>query len=606
MLSPQELYLQYTLEPCYYDSVIMYEANGTPYDLPRLIRFLRHLKYPCIEGAPYVDIVPSEQNPLGIKDTGAGKLGIPYKFLSRIDAEAFTEIQPTTRSGTSHAVRNACDITRACDIENTREYHKWESRMSAEYLEHFGNNSLPDCLMMLGPDIVTEEIAQNQQAPGCSYKEGDTEYSFNCIKNPEKGAAGADFYCKVFPPETTPKCVSCETCNPEEPGSLCCQAKTCVENKEMCCGAPETNRLYFSYIQKNSNSKLNLDTIIELRMMTDIDFSTLKHIGILKRKSYGGYGNFINNSGPNFYACTDDIFLKYFQSKNNYNYKDAAEIMPDTTNYVNNHTAIERFKTISFIGGDDNTRMNRIKDLLFNGYGVVWMTNVGFPNSRDSSGVAYPDRIWYHTFSIIGYDDTKIEYPECVYLIANSWGDWNSGGEPSWGPIPPGSFLVTESHLKGMTKFNHSPSFKGCRSRFCPSNVASAGARIGLDLQENNIILSPDLPSLLAVSGFLSNSDALLYRLINALNNGPNTGPCVDEVIRKQYAGCNANPPTGECCSGSSNCIPYYCGKNQSAFGLLFALSTTKGFPKRNLNYKQFYPINNLKLLDSSTLYLDE
>jgi hypothetical protein len=600
MLSPQELYLKYTLEPCYSDTTIT-EANGTPYDLPRLLRFLRHLKYPCIEGAPYVDIEPSDENALGIKNTGAGKLGIPYKFLNRIDAEAFSEIQPDIKSGTSHAIRNACDITRACDIEKTREYYRWESRMATEYLEHFGSNSLPDCLMMLGPDIVTEEIAQNQQAPGCSYKEGNIEYFFNCIKNPEKGAAGANFYCKVFPPETTPKCVSCETCNPEEPGSLCCQAKTCVENKEMCCGAPETNRLYFSYLQKSATTKLDLQTIIELKLVMDLDFSTLKHVGILKRKSYGGYGNFIDNSGPNFYACSDDLFLKYFQTKNNFDYTNAK-----TTTSTSDHTTIERFRTISFIGGDDNTRMNRIKDLLFNGYGVVFMTNVGFPNSRDSTGVAYADRIWYHTFTIIGYDDTQIEYPECVYLVANSWGEWNSGGSPSWGPIPPGSFLVTESHLKGMTKFNHSPSFKGCRSRYCPDAVLAAAQDIGLNLGIDKITVAPDLASLLAIADYIP-SDSLVYRLLNAIENNSNAGACSDPVIRQKYTGCASKAPVGECCSGDSSCTPYECSKYQTAFGLLFGLSTSEGFPKRDLNYKQFYPINNYRKLDNTTdLYLNE
>ncbi|MEX0598984.1 MAG: hypothetical protein WD512_21050, partial [Candidatus Paceibacterota bacterium] len=88
----------------------------------------------------------------------------------------------------------------------------------------------------------------------------------------------------------------------------------------------------------------------------------------------------------------------------------------------------------------------------------------GFPNSRDSGGVAYPDRIWYHSYAIIGYDDRKVDYTECVYLLANSWGKWNTGGHPSWGPIPDGSFLVTESHLTCMIKLFRSDK-KGCRKK---------------------------------------------------------------------------------------------------------------------------------------------
>lgn len=589
MLSPQELYLKYTLDPCYDDSTIT-TAYGTPYDLPRLLRFLRHLKYPCIENAPHVDVIPKDDQSLGIKNTGNRKLGIPYKFLNLIDAEAFKEIQPTINGGTAYAIRNCCDLSRACDIESSKDYKSWESRMSTEYLEHFAGNSLPDCLLMLGPDLVKESIAKQDQIPGCG--------NFNCIANPQYGAAGADFSCKTDLTSPTPKCKSCDECNPDEPWTLCCQAKTCVEKFEMCCGAPQTNRLYFSYLQQSENSRLTLPIIVELELLMDIKLSILKHVGILKRKSYGGYANFIDPSGPDFYACNDDLFLNYFQSKNNYNYATDTEKSSSDESYVNDNTSIDRCKTISFIGGDDDSRMGRVKDLLFNGYGVLLMTNVGFPNTRDSTGISYPDRIWYHTFSIIGYDDTRIEYPECVYLIANSWGDWNNGGEPSWGPIPPGSFLVTESHLKGMTKFNHSPSFWGCRTRFCPDNVAAAGATLGLELSSEAIISSPDLVSLLSISGYTP-SDSLIFRLLDAINNS-NAGSCKDQYIKAQYDGCSSNPPTGACCSGSSSCVPFYCSKYQSAFGLLFGLSTKNGFPRRKFDYVQFCPINNLKQSNNS------
>jgi hypothetical protein len=609
MLSPEELYLTYTKEPCYKDLTDV-KSRGTPYDLPRLIRFLRHLKYPCLKGAPYVNVEASQDNPLGIKGTGSGKLGIPYKFLNKIDAEAFTEIQPSINSGTSHGIRNACDITRACNIENEKKYIDWEARMATEYLEHFAGNSLPDCLMMLGPDLVSEEVAQNEQIPGCSYTRNNVTYQFDCIANPKFGAVGAEFSCKIQTGETQPKCTSCEPCIQDEfgnninAGSACCQAKTCVERLEMCCGAPETNRLYFSYIQQEAKSRLDLETIIDLKLKTDIKLDILKHLGILKRLSYGGYGNFIDNSGPNFYACNDDIFLKHFQNLNNYNYITDTAKLPTDENYAS--PPIERFKTISFIGEDENIRMSRVKDLLFNGYGVILMTNVGFPNFRDSSGLSYPDRIWYHTFSIIGYDDTLIEYPECVYLLANSWGSWNSGGQPSWGPIPTGSFLITESHLKGMTKFNYSPSFWGCRTRFCPDSIAAAALDIGLNISSDAIYASANLQSLLAISGYTA-SEALIIKLTNAINNNSNAGACQDPIIKSRYGGCSTNPPDGTCCGGSDNCVPFDCSNYQSAFGLLFGLSTSIGFPKRNFDYKQFYPINNYSKIDNTTdLYLNE
>lgn len=594
MLSPQELYYNYTNNVCFDNyitkgtsGVPTKTAYGTPYDLPRLIGFLRHLKYPCIESAPFVDIEPSDASPEGIKNTGSGKLGLPFKFLCQMDAEAFTEAQTTIDGGTAHAVRNACDIARSCEIENTKQYDNWESRMATEYLQHFCGSSLPDCLLMLGPDLVSEITATTLQIPSCSYTTSDNiTRTFNCISNPQYGAAGADFGCVQKPDEKTPKCKSCEECDPDQPYTPCCGAKTCVEKLEICCRAPKTSRADFTYLVPSDDLYFSGTVNSGFR---DIIF---KHLGIIKRKNYGAYGNFIDYGGSNFYGCRNDVFLNYFKSKNNYNYTDDTPKSKTSTDYVSNSTAIDRCQTISLIGGNENNRINRVKDLLYNGYGVLLMTNVGFPNSRDSTGLSYPDRIWYHSFAIIGYDDTKIEFPECVYLIANSWGNWNIGGSPSWGPIPPGSFLITENHLKKITEFNHSPSFIGCKSKKCIDAIYKGLDSLpysGLSLDREKIIAGADLASLMAAAGAISSNFPNVV-LSDKVEN--NDSPCNDEAIKKQYQGC----------TDETSCVPFECGKYQKAFGLLFGLSTTNGFPKKNLDYKQFYPIKNFQ---QTNLYLD-
>jgi hypothetical protein len=507
MLTPRQLYLSYSLNPCATYLLGGSVGVGTPYSLPRLIQFLKHLKYPCIDSAPRI---------AEIRGTGQRKIGIPYKFLCRIDPEAFSEIQPAISSGSSHAIRNSVDITRACDIEIAQNYSLWKSRTATEYLEYFGGNSLVDCLMVLGPDLVPDATARFR-ATGCGI--------MTCIPNTEpRGAAGALHGCTTLPGETTPKCRSCKGCesDPPDPTDPCCDSSNCENYINNCCGGITTNRDDFSFwipSEDNYFSGNQLDGFID---------KILKHVGILTRSSYGGYGNFIDNSGPNFYGCRDDVFLKYFQSVNGYDYINNTILPPtDPPSAI-----IDRCRSICMINYPDmNTNINIIKDLIYNGYGIVLMTNVGFPDSRDSTGLTYPDKIWYHSYSIIGYDDTRLKYPECVYLLANSWGEWNSGGEPFWGPIPKGSFLVTESHLRSMIAFNQSPSFEGCKARFCPP-------------------------------------------------------PCTNPT---EYAGC----------TDDSSCVPFECTNRQKAFGLIFALSTSEGFPKRNLNYKQFLPINNLRSLNS-------
>jgi hypothetical protein len=173
----------------------------------------------------------------------------------------------------------------------------------------------------------------------------------------------------------------------------------------------------------------------------------LRHVGILQRKIYGGYANLLDNTGPNFNGILDDIFLDYFQSINDWNYADSTIKNPLPS------SAIPRMRTISILvdasisnGSTPQTNSqnmaDRIKDLLWNGYGVVLLSNIGFPNTRDSQGLAYPDRIWYTTYTIIGYDDTKLEFDECVYLLSCPWGNWITGGHPHGGLCLTDVFLL--------------------------------------------------------------------------------------------------------------------------------------------------------------------
>lgn len=539
MLTPNELYIAYSKEPC--DGNDPPNGKGTPYPTwhyildsqkqrDKLLKFLMHLKYPCYNK------IPDDKNE--IKNTGANKLATPYKFLTKIDAEAFQEIQPSIKSGTSHAIRNACDLIRACDIELSKDYRSWESRMATEYLEHFGSNSLPDCLMMLGPMLADEETVENNRSVGC----GDID----CVPNTTKGANGTG---KILgargvphacidenPPLSPTRSIVCGTCDPctidprtGEPENPACCSSDCVTKTQGCCGGVYSDRFDFSYLVPSD------DNYFSGNIYEGFKDTILKHVGILKRKSYGGYANFIDNSGPNFYACRDDIFLKYFRSINGYTHTTTTEGF-DVQTFDSTKAQIDSIKVISIVNNANSIdTCSTIKDLIYNGYGVVLMTNVGFPNFRDSTGVSYPDRIWYHTFAIIGYDDTKTEFNECVYLLANSWGNWNSGGEPSWGPIPDGSFLVLESHLKEMVKFNYAVDYKGCRPSTC----------------------LPPCDSVPGMPGYDSNKDP------------------------ERAKGCS---PVGD-----NSCVPFECSPRQSAFGVVFALSNKESFEKRSFNYEQRY-----------------
>ena len=53
-------------------------------------------------------------------------------------------------------------------------------------------------------------------------------------------------------------------------------------------------------------------------------------------------------------------------------------------------------------------------------------------------------------------DDTG---DEPAFLVQNSWGKFNSGGHPEWGPIPDGSFLIHADVAAGMLRQNGAYAF---------------------------------------------------------------------------------------------------------------------------------------------------
>jgi len=609
MITPEDLYDSYSRSPCeplFLDDELRGDtttARGTPLNMRRVVQFLKHVKYPCVNDVPGYS---------GIINTGQNKLGLNFKFLQELDVECFTEIQPTIRSGTSHSIRNASDITRACFLTASGTQNQWHHRSSPEYLEHFGENSLPDCLMALGPDLVPDSVAQTGRAP--STNEAAPNYvGMGCLPGDGVGMAGTFRGCMPPPPpaEGLPTCRSCQFCPEDpEPDNPCCGGGIRYINE--CCGAPLTSRVDFSYLisrtEDNSNALIrpsktyHLFDVDSLRVLTEnviniIPYSAdrayeienilfslsvgqaisfkdntiwvyiggwplrttsyaqydfkLRHVGILQRKIYGGYANLLDNTGPNFNGILDDIFLDYFQSINDWNYADSTIKDPLPS------PSIPRMRTISILvdasisnGRTPQTNSqnmaDRIKDLLWNGYGVVLLSNIGFPNTRDSQGLAYPDRIWYTTYTIIGYDDTKLEFDECVYVLSCPWGNWITGGHPSWGPLPNGCFLVTETHLKCMLNYYPDREFYGCRNRE-PCNPA---------IQD-----------------------------------------CDNRQLLIELRGCGGHTP-------ADKCAPYYCAKQQRSTGLVFALSMTDNFGPQTLKHQDFYPISKIKeLVEEKTLY---
>jgi hypothetical protein len=122
--------------------------------------------------------------------------------------------------------------------------------------------------------------------------------------------------------------------------------------------------------------------------------------------------------------------------------------LPDKViDLANNH----QIKTVSLVRTIEEAR-----DALSNGYGLAVCSNYGFSNKRDKKGFAAQSGSWAHCMAWIACDDTG---NEPAFLVQNSWGKWNDGGHPEWGPIPDGSFLIHANVAEGMLKQSGSYAF---------------------------------------------------------------------------------------------------------------------------------------------------
>jgi hypothetical protein len=110
-----------------------------------------------------------------------------------------------------------------------------------------------------------------------------------------------------------------------------------------------------------------------------------------------------------------------------------------------------QIKTVSLVRTVEEAR-----DALANGYGISVCSSYGFSGTRDKKGFAKVSGSWAHAMAWIACDDTG---SEPVFLIQNSWGKWNDGGHPDWGPIPEGSFLIKADVAKGMLSQNGAYAF---------------------------------------------------------------------------------------------------------------------------------------------------
>jgi hypothetical protein len=106
--------------------------------------------------------------------------------------------------------------------------------------------------------------------------------------------------------------------------------------------------------------------------------------------------------------------------------------------------ADRKFQTTTIIRTVEEAR-----DALANGYGISICSGQGFTETRDNKGFARAWGSWPHAMTLGACDDRD---GNMDFLVLNSWGKWNDGGHPDFGPIPNGSFMVKAEVIAKMIR----------------------------------------------------------------------------------------------------------------------------------------------------------
>jgi hypothetical protein len=92
--------------------------------------------------------------------------------------------------------------------------------------------------------------------------------------------------------------------------------------------------------------------------------------------------------------------------------------------------------------------VEQARDALAAGFGLHGGSNYGNDGTRDAKGIATWNDSWNHDMAWGAADEST----DLFFLVLQSWGRWNRGGHPAWGPIPGGSFLIPSTDASRMIK----------------------------------------------------------------------------------------------------------------------------------------------------------
>jgi len=165
-------------------------------------------------------------------------------------------------------------------------------------------------------------------------------------------------------------------------------------------------------------------------------------------RGHGGQGAncsrlamYVSQEGPGGFlvrAKYDDggrnsVDLSRYNSRTGHNWG-----RPGTPSWLNKIAAKNKAFSVFSIKSSDEAR-----DAIASGYGISMCSGYGFRSNRNEDGLCERSGGWNHAMAWVGVDDTDWahqKYGGPLFMIQNSWGEWNSG--PKRHEQPDGSFFV--------------------------------------------------------------------------------------------------------------------------------------------------------------------
>lgn len=391
-----------------------------------------------------------------IKGSGKGKLSTPFKSVLKFDKQAYIERQ------TTGDCQNGSDLVTMADgsLKQIKDIKIGDYVISAFGEKRKVTNTFKKPYNKKMVELTLANHTKVASTPDHRYIVDNTTMNTRPIETLRIGD-------KVFAPldENMIEILDIKIVEPEEQFVYCIEVEK--DHNFICNGIGINN-----CVSHSTRNACDLTRAVEIDVKGEGESWIARGAteAIYGYRGHGGQGmscaraaTFVSQTGGVLVRKNYPDIADFSRYDGNMGARWGGRGLPDKViDAANDH----QVKTVSLI-----KTVEEAMDAIANGYGLSVCSNYGFSNRRDSKGFARKSGSWAHAMAWTACDDTG---SEPAFLVQNSWGKWNSGGHPEWGPIPDGSFLIQADVAAGMLRQNGAYAFSDFNG-FPPQKLPNYG-----------------------------------------------------------------------------------------------------------------------------------